>query len=79
MSLTPWARNALTVTEQRLVTRAGIWVSAKSPRGPWIAWGPGFVKFGPEDTEANPERWRYDLHRAVNRAAGRELLKEGSK
>ena len=73
--MTPWARNALTITEQRLVTRAGIDIGAKSPRGPWIAWGPGFPKFGPDDTEQLPDRWRYSIHAAVNRAAGRELLK----
>lgn len=72
-SLTPWARMALTVTEQRLVAKAGISVGGKSPKGPWIAWGPGFPRFGEGDNDQET-RWVYDLRRAVNRAAGRELL-----
>lgn len=73
--MTPWARMALSLTEQRLVKNARISISGKSPRGPWIAWGPSFPKFGEQDTDRNARRWLPDIRTAVNRAAGTELLK----
>lgn len=72
-TLTPWARGALTPEQQRLVRDAGISVSARSPQGPWVAWGPAFPRFGAAD-EDQERRWVSDIRRAVNRAAGRDLL-----
>jgi hypothetical protein len=74
VALTPWARLALTLTEQRIVRQAGISLSGKSPRGPWIAWGPGFPHYGPGDND-KATRWVSDIRTAVNRAAGTELLR----
>lgn len=72
-TLTPWAREGLTPEQQRLVRDAGISVSAKSPRGPWIAWGPAFPRFGAGDEDADT-RWVGSIERAVNRAAGYALI-----
>jgi len=60
--LTPWVRDALYPEEREAVRAAGLRVSARSPRGPWTALGPGGAYQRP------------DIRAVVNLAAGRVIL-----
>ena len=65
-AMSPWAERQLSPEEQAIVRASAVTkLVGTSPRGPWVAAGPGGQV---EDR---------DIRRAVNRAAGEIVLPEG--